>query len=62
MPTVPLATNINTSAEGRSPLSNPTPENLLMAAATMDSLGKFSQPEPAKARRPVRRGSMKVLR
>jgi hypothetical protein len=43
MPKVP-STGINTSGAGESPLTSVSPENLLMAAATMHSQGRFSAP------------------
>jgi hypothetical protein len=35
---------VNTSGFGTSPISSVQPENLLMAAATMDNQGRFSMP------------------
>lgn len=50
MPTVP---NIpSPGATGPSMLEQkPTPENLLMAAATMHQMGKFDVPEPSRGRK-----------
>lgn len=42
MPKVPG--NFNQSGQGESPLTSVSPENLLMAAATMQQQGRFSEP------------------
>lgn len=51
MPVVPMTAP---SSSGTSPLASgpqPSPTDLMMAAASMDSMGKFSQSQP-KPRRP----------
>ena len=44
MPRVPDQTGNIGRGEGESPLTKVAPENLLMAAATMQSQGQFSMP------------------
>ncbi len=46
MPTVP-ENSINTTGVAPSPMASPTPQNLLMAAASMDKMGKLGvEPGP----------------
>ncbi len=46
MPTVP-ENSVNTAGVATSPLASPTPQNLLMAAASMDKMGKLGvEPGP----------------
>lgn len=60
MPTVPQGPTINISDSGQSMLASPTPENLLMAAASMHAQGAFDKPTPTGIKR-NRAKSMKVV-
>lgn len=60
MPIVP--SNINLTGTGQSPLSSQaSPENLLMAAAEMDRMGRFDQASAPKPKMQKNR-PMKVMK
>lgn len=59
MPIVPKMPNLPGNANPQSPLGNPSPENLLMAAADMHKMGRLiSAPES----RPRPNHSLKVIK